>query len=65
MNWLRRVLAHVPNARMSQEERKRALRVAKVIREDDPVIREYRALDGALRIYIRPEAPVGSGRRTR
>lgn len=52
MNWLRRVLVHFPHARMNQEEKERARRVRQVIGEADPVIREYRKLDGALRIYI-------------
>lgn len=52
MKWVRRLLAHFGHARMTQDERKRARRVAKVIGEADPVIREYRKLDGALRVYF-------------
>lgn len=53
MSWIRRVLAHFPvTRRLVANERKRDERIRRVINEADPVIREYRKLDGALRIYI-------------
>lgn len=46
------MLAHFGHARITPAERERSRRVAKVIGEADPVIREYRKLDGALRVYF-------------
>lgn len=53
MTWIRRVLAHFPTTRrLVADEKKRDERVRRALSEADPVIREYKKLDGALRIYI-------------
>lgn len=52
MNWLRSVLEHF-TARRTPEEQERARRVVTRLAEADPVIREYRKLDGILEIHVR------------
>jgi hypothetical protein len=47
------LLAHFPQWRRAQvEELRRAHRVTRVIGENDPVMREYKKLDGALVIRV-------------
>lgn len=53
VSWVRRLLAHFPQWRRAQvEELRRAHRVTRVIGENDPVMREYKKLDGALVIRV-------------
>lgn len=55
MKWLTKVL-HAFGHAARQDEERRARRVQKRIDDADPVIREYRKLDGALEIYVRRRA---------
>lgn len=52
MNWLSRMIAVLGRAARQDEER-RDRRVKRRLAEADPVIREYKRLDGALEIYVR------------